>query len=52
LTSDLFAQADSVDVIFFYKPSGNLAAVFLPGEFNNWGPNNGGVIAANAPPPA
>ncbi len=48
-SQNLFAQPDSVDVAFFYKPAGNLTAVFLPGEFNNWGPNNGGVISANAP---
>lgn len=46
---NLLAQPDSADVIFIYKSSGNPASVFLPGEFNNWGPNNGGVIAANAP---
>ncbi|MDZ7303599.1 MAG: alpha-amylase family glycosyl hydrolase [candidate division KSB1 bacterium] len=47
--ANLFAQADSVDVTFYYKPSGNPWVVFLPGEFNNWGPNSGGVIAPNAP---
>lgn len=46
---NLFAQPDSVDVTFYFKPSGNPAAVFLPGEFNNWGPNSSGVISANAP---
>lgn len=40
---------DSVDVKFFYKSTGTPTSVFLPGEFNNWGPNNGGVIAQNAP---
>lgn len=45
----VFAQADSVDVTFFYKPSGNPSVVYLPGEFNNWGPNSNGTIAANAP---
>lgn len=44
-----FAQSDSVDVTFFYKPAGNPATVFLPGEFNNWGPNSNGTIASNAP---
>lgn len=46
---NLFAQVDSVDVTFFYKSAGNPAAVFLPGEFNNWGPNSNGAIASNAP---
>jgi glycosidase len=46
---NLLAQTDSVDVTFFYKPAGNPSVVFLPGEFNHWGPNNNGVIAANAP---
>lgn len=43
-----FAQ-DSVDVTFYYKPLGNPSSVFVPGEFNNWGPNTNGTIAANAP---
>ncbi|MDZ7269840.1 MAG: alpha-amylase family glycosyl hydrolase [candidate division KSB1 bacterium] len=43
------AQSDSVDVFFYYKPTGNPSVVFLPGEFNNWGPNSSGVIAPNAP---
>lgn len=46
---NLSAQPDSVDVSFFYKPAGKPTSVFLPGEFNNWGPNNNGVISANAP---
>ena len=40
---------DSVDVTFFYTPSGNPSMVFLPGEFNNWGPNQNGAIAPDAP---
>jgi len=40
---------DSVDVKFFYKSTGNPTSVFLPGEFNNWGPNSSGTIAQNAP---
>ena len=32
----LFAQADSVDVLFHYVPSGNPSIVYLPGEFNGW----------------
>lgn len=45
----VLAQSDSVDVTFFYKPAGNPGAVFLPGEFNNWGPNSNGTIASTAP---
>ncbi len=44
----LFAQ-DSVDVTFYFKPIDNPASVFLPGEFNNWGPNSSGAIAPGAP---
>lgn len=41
-----FSQTpDSVDVTFYYKPGGNPSIVYLPGEFNNWGNNNGGVIS-------
>ncbi|MGH7492751.1 MAG: alpha-amylase family glycosyl hydrolase [bacterium] len=49
ISSLLFAQSDSVDVTFYYKPAGNPSVVFLPGEFNNWGPNSNGTIASNAP---
>jgi glycosidase len=31
-----FGQSDSVDVTFVYRPSGNPASVYLPGEFNGW----------------
>ncbi|MDP3148864.1 MAG: alpha-amylase family glycosyl hydrolase [Ignavibacteria bacterium] len=44
----LFGQ-DSVDVTFRYKASANAVKVFLPGEFNNWGPNASGVISPTAP---
>ncbi len=27
---------DSVDVTFYYKPTGNPSRVYLPGEFNGW----------------
>jgi 1,4-alpha-glucan branching enzyme len=42
-------QPDSVDVTFFYIASGNPSTVYLPGEFNNWGPNSNGFISPNAP---
>ncbi|MGA9408774.1 MAG: alpha-amylase family glycosyl hydrolase [Bacteroidota bacterium] len=45
----MMAQStDSVDVTFYYKPIDNPTSVFLPGEFNNWGPNSSGVISASA----
>lgn len=45
---------DSLDVLFRYLPDLNGAAttqsrVHFPGEFNNWGPNASGVIAAGTP---
>ncbi len=43
-TGSLFAQ-DSVDVTFYYKPTDNPSIVYVPGEFNNWGPNSGGTIS-------
>ncbi len=46
IPSFVFSQAeDSVDVTFYYKPNGNPTVVYLPGEFNNWGNNVGGVIS-------
>ena len=44
----LFGQ-DSVDVTFRYKASATALKVFLPGEFNGWGPNTNGVISPTAP---
>lgn len=45
---------DSLDVLFRYLPDLNGAPttqsrVHFPGEFNNWGPNASGVIAAGTP---
>jgi glycosidase len=45
----VYSQADSVDVTFYYTPPANHTYVFLPGEFNNWGPNSNGVIQPGAP---
>ena len=44
------AWGQSQQVTFRYLPSGDQSIVraFVPGEFNNWGPNNNGVIATNA----
>ncbi|MBI3194214.1 MAG: hypothetical protein HYZ34_07085 [Ignavibacteriae bacterium] len=46
---NLFAQssADSVTITFRAYEASN-AMMFVPGEFNDWGPNNSGVIASNA----
>ena len=46
--ANVFAQ-DSVDVTFRYYPNENAQRAFVPGEFNNWGPNSSGTIAVNAP---
>ncbi len=45
------AYAQTLDVTFRYveQPGDNFMRVFLPGEFNGWGPNNGGQIAIGAP---
>ncbi|MBN8706409.1 MAG: T9SS type A sorting domain-containing protein [Bacteroidetes bacterium] len=48
LFTSVLAQ-DSVTVTFRYKPSGAIFRAFVPGEFNNWGPNAAGVIATTAP---
>ena len=44
------AQAQQVDIRFRYVPSpgDNFVRAFLPGEFNNWGPNSNGAIAVGA----
>jgi len=45
----LFAQ-NSIDVTFRYYPtSASVTRAFVPGTFNNWGPNSSGVIAVNSP---
>ena len=51
LCSSLNVFAQSQDVTFRYIPGDEQTVfrAFLPGEFNNWGPNNNGVIEANAP---
>ncbi|MBN1780911.1 T9SS type A sorting domain-containing protein [bacterium] len=42
--------AQTIPVTFRYTPaSSNVIRAFVPGTFNNWGPNSGGVIAADAP---
>ncbi len=47
LLSSVVYAADSVDVYFTYKPAGTPSIVYLPGEFNNWASNSGGVITSN-----
>ena len=51
VTGHLDSQVnDSVTVTFRYDdPGKHSIRVFLPGEFNNWGPNNNGVIVTGAP---
>ena len=42
------SPADSVRITFrAHQPSS--PTVYVPGQFNNWGPNSSGVIAAGAP---
>lgn len=43
-----YAQ-DSINVTFRYATNSSVIRVFVPGEFNNWGPNSSGRIAVNAP---
>ncbi|HZY10230.1 MAG TPA: alpha-amylase family glycosyl hydrolase [Bacteroidota bacterium] len=44
----MYCQSDSATVTFrTYQPS--LPTVFVPGEFNNWGPNSNGNISLGAP---
>ena len=43
----LLLAADSVDVYFTYKSNSSPTNVYLPGEFNNWANNSGGVISPN-----
>ncbi len=45
------ASAQSVDVTFRYvpPPEPGFTRVFLPGEFNGWGPNSSGTINIGAP---
>ena len=45
------AVGQNIPVTFRYtpQPGDNFVRLFLPGEFNNWGPNSSGVIAVGAP---
>ncbi len=45
--ADLVAQ--SVQVTFRYQPQASYVRVHFPGQFNNWGPNSTGTIAAGTP---
>lgn len=38
---------DSVDVTFRYSPSESAVRSFVPGSFNSWGNNKGGVISSS-----
>ena len=49
LFSQLLAQ-EYVNITFRHYPtSENVVRAFVPGTFNNWGPNSSGVIAPDAP---
>jgi cyclomaltodextrinase / maltogenic alpha-amylase / neopullulanase len=43
------APAQTVNVKFRYQPQASYVRVHFPGQFNNWGPNSSGTIAAGAP---
>ena len=43
------SDAQPVSVTFRWIPNEPIERAFLPGTFNNWGPNSSGRIAANAP---
>ncbi|MDI6765525.1 MAG: alpha-amylase family glycosyl hydrolase [Bacteroidota bacterium] len=49
VTSYLLSQSQDSATITFraYKPA--VPIVYVPGEFNNWGPNSSGVISPGAP---
>lgn len=41
-------QSQNIDVTFRYQANANALRAYLPGEFNNWGPNSDGTIAVDA----
>jgi cyclomaltodextrinase len=41
--------ANQITVPFRFYPAGQVIRAFVPGTFNNWGPNSNGLIAENAP---
>jgi glycosidase len=43
------AEAQTVTIRFRYQPQGTYTRVHFPGQFNGWGPNNGGTIVAGTP---
>ena len=49
INTTLFAQ-DYINITFRHYPIGqNVVRAFVPGTFNNWGPNSSGRIAVDAP---
>jgi glycosidase len=42
-------QSQVVNVKFRYQPQGSYVRVHFPGQFNGWGPNSSGTIAAGTP---
>jgi 1,4-alpha-glucan branching enzyme len=49
INTTLLAQ-DYINITFRHYPIGpNVVRAFVPGTFNNWGPNSSGRIAVNAP---
>jgi cyclomaltodextrinase len=46
LFSSVYSQ-DSVDVTFRYKPTVSATRVYVPGEFNSWANDSGGIISSS-----
>ena len=42
-------QTQQMTFRYIPESSASVVRAFLPGEFNNWGPNSNGIIATNAP---
>ena len=50
LLSSILLGQETVNLTFRHYPTqANVYRAFVPGTFNNWGPNNGGTIATDAP---
>lgn len=43
------SHGQTVKIKFRYQPQASYIRVHFPGQFNNWGPNSSGMIAAGAP---
>ena len=48
IITSIFSQELSVSFRYIDLPNNDFVGVFVPGEMNNWGPNNNGLISPNA----